>query len=248
MQTKKIFAANWKMNKKPEESILFCKELIAKTTDYFFNEKEIYIFPQNFSLYSIAKELIGTSIKYGPQQIHIENSGAFTGENSLALAQGFKCQICLIGHSERRQLFHESDEWISKKVNLCLEQNIKPIICIGETLEQRQSGKTFDVLHHQLWSALKSVNANQEFIVAYEPVWAIGTGQVATKDQVAEVHSYLAQQLKQKEYQLFSLLYGGSVKAENAKELIQIEYVDGFLIGGASLEVSSFLNICNCLN
>ncbi len=242
--SKKIFAANWKMHKTPQQAAEFAKNFLTKVKDDFFNHNEVMIFPQNFSLAAIATEFKNSKVQYGPQQIHTELKGAFTGENSLELAQAIGAQICLIGHSERRQFFHEDHTAINKKVKLCLEKNITPILCFGETLEDRQSNQTFDVCFKQLDEALTNIDTSKRLVLAYEPVWAIGTGQVATSDQVKEVHEKVFQKMQSSSFKNFQILYGGSVKADNAKELIGIPHVDGFLIGGASLEVDSFLRIC----
>lgn len=249
---KKIFAANWKMNKTPAQSKEFTQKLLNQLSDNFFDNKEIYIFPQNFSLTAVADAFQSSAVTYnslqwGPQHIHSELSGAYTGENSLLLAKSTGAQLCLIGHSERRQLFSETDEAISMKVQICQKHNVLPVVCIGETLQERQSGKTFDILFKQLSAGLSLCDKDQKLVIAYEPVWAIGTGQVATVQQVVEVHARLHLFLNEKGYKNVSLLYGGSVKAENAKDLISIPHVDGFLIGGASLEVDSFLKICNSI-
>lgn len=242
----KIFAANWKMNKTPAQAGAFAKDFLSKVQKSFFDNKEIFIFPQNFSLSVLAQEFKGTSVLFGPQQIHPQLKGAFTGENSLELAKSIDSKICLIGHSERRQFFHETNGDINKKINLCHEHQVLPVFCFGETLQERQNNETFKVCFQQIEDALVNVDKNRRLILAYEPVWAIGTGQVATSDQVKEVHAHVFEKMKTLGFKDFHILYGGSVKADNAKELIQIPHVDGFLIGGAALEVDSFLAICQC--
>lgn len=244
---KKIFAANWKLNKTPDQASTFAQDFLTKTSGNFFENKEAFIFPQNFSLDAVSRGFKNSQVQFGPQQIHTETKGAFTGENSLVLAKSLGCQICLIGHSERRQFFSETNSLINKKVLLCQTSDVLPVLCIGETLDQRQKNETLKVCFEQLETALAGVDTAKRIIVAYEPVWAIGTGQVATLDQVKEVHAELFKKMTLLNFKNFQLLYGGSVKADNAKELISISHVDGFLIGGASLEVASFLDICNCL-
>ncbi len=244
---KKIFAANWKLNKTPDQATAFAQDFLTKTSGNFFENKEAFIFPQNFSLDAVSRGFKNSQVQFGPQQIHTETKGAFTGENSLDLAKSLGCQICLIGHSERRQFFSETNSLINKKVLLCQASDVLPVLCIGETLEQRQKNETLKVCFEQLETALTGIDTAKRIVVAYEPVWAIGTGQVATLDQVQEVHSELFKKMTSLDFKNFQLLYGGSVKADNAKELISIPHVDGFLIGGASLEVVSFLDICNCL-
>jgi triosephosphate isomerase len=164
----------------------------------------------------------------------------------MALSVGSK--ICLIGHSERRQFFSEMNSGINKKVALCQSLNVLPVLCIGESLEQRQKNETLKVCFEQLETALANIDPTKKIVIAYEPVWAIGTGQVATLEQVKEVHAELFKKMTALKFTSFQLLYGGSVKADNAKDLISIPHVDGFLIGGASLEVASFLAICNSVN
>jgi triosephosphate isomerase (TIM) len=243
--SKKIFAANWKLNKTPDQALTFAQDFLAKTSGSFFENKEAFIFPQNFSLDAVSRGFKGSQVQFGPQQIHVEVKGAFTGENSLDLAKSLGAQICLIGHSERRQFFAETHSLIHKKVLLCQASDVLPVLCIGESLEQRQKNETLKVCFEQLETALTGVDTTKRIVVAYEPVWAIGTGQVATLNQVKEVHAELYKKMTSLNFKNFQLLYGGSVKSDNAKDLISIPHVDGFLIGGASLEVKNFLDICN---
>lgn len=241
---KKIFAANWKLNKTPLESKSFCEDLLKKVNSAFFEKSEIFIFPQNFSVGLVSQAIKGSGILTGPQNIHFETKGAFTGENSAELAAQFGCQLVLLGHSERRQYFHENAIDLNKKIKLTQKLGLIPVYCIGESLAERQSGQTEQVCFEQLESAFADVNRDTRFVVAYEPVWAIGTGQVATVEQVADIHKKLFVKMNELGFKNFQLLYGGSVKPDNSKELLQIPHVDGFLIGGASLEVSSFSQIC----
>mgnify|MGYP000927370161 FL=1 len=247
MSSKKIFAANWKLNKTPEQAQAFAQDFLIQTSEMFNQKKEVFIFPQNFSLDALSREFKSSVVQFGPQQIHTETKGAFTGENSIDLAKSLGSKLCLIGHSERRQFFAEANSFINKKVLLCQISDILPVLCIGESLEHRQKNETLKVCFEQLETALVGADVMKRIVVAYEPVWAIGTGQVATLDQVKEVHTELFKKMNALNFKNFQLLYGGSVKADNAKDLISIPYVDGFLIGGASLEVSSFLDICNCI-
>ncbi len=247
---KKIFAANWKLNKSPEEARRFVIQLKndifsqEKQAGDFFNDKEIILFPSAFAMEAVSTLCAGTKIFFGPQNISNEKSGAFTGENSAVVAQELKSQFALVGHSERRALFFESDHLLNKKNILLQSLGMTTVFCIGETLQQRQENKTLDVCFAQIETGLKGCAVQDRLIVAYEPVWAIGTGQVATIDQVQEVHLALFQKLQKMGFNNFQLLYGGSVKADNAQALLQVPHVDGFLIGGASLEVESFLKIC----
>ncbi len=243
---KKIFAANWKLNKNPEQAREFIIQFKNEIFSYpnFFETREVLVFPQAYSLEAVASLCAGSAIGFGPQNIYFHSSGAFTGENSATLSKELGCQFALVGHSERRQIFNETDSQINQK-NLHLQslQTI-PIFCIGETLDQRQKLQTLEVCSAQLDLGLQGFKTNQRLLVAYEPVWAIGTGQVATLNQVAEVHLALYDKLIARGHLNFQLLYGGSVKPENAAELLKVPHVDGFLVGGASLEVNSFLKIC----
>lgn len=242
----KIFAANWKLNKTPEEArefVISFKNEVFKKTD-FFADKEIIIFPQAFSLEAISSLCADTDIGYGPQNIYSEKSGAFTGENSVEIAKALKCEYVLIGHSERREIFKEQDDLLNKKLALTQALGLTPVFCIGETLASREAGQTLKVCFAQLENGLNNLNKTKRFIIAYEPVWAIGTGKVATTAQVAEVHSELHKYLTSYGLNDFQLLYGGSVKPDNSQELLNIPFVDGFLIGGAALQVESFIKIC----
>ncbi len=243
---KKIFAANWKLNKSPEESrefVIQLKNEIFKIENFFLN-KEVILFPQAYSLEGISNLCAGTHIHFGPQNIHSEVSGAFTGENSGQIAQTLKSQFALVGHSERREIFKETDSQINQKNRLLQSLIMTPVFCVGETLAEREQKKTLEICFSQLQQGLQDCNPQKRLIVAYEPVWAIGTGKVATLQQVAEVHQALKDKLTAMSFENFQLLYGGSVKPENAAGLLKVAHVDGFLIGGASLEVNSFLKIC----
>jgi triosephosphate isomerase (TIM) len=242
----KIFAANWKLNKTPEEAREFVvkfKNDIFKTPD-FFNGKEVIIFPSAFALEALSSLCAGTQIGFGPQNIYFEKSGAFTGENSAEVAKSMRANFALVGHSERRELFKEQDEQLDKKNALLQSLGLTPVFCIGESLTQREAGKTLEVCFSQIENGLISFDKSQRLILAYEPVWAIGTGRVAASEQVAEVHLALYQYLTKHEFKNFQILYGGSVKPENSKQLLATPHVDGFLIGGAALQVESFLKIC----
>lgn len=244
--SKKIFAANWKLNKTPEEARQFVIELKneAYKSPGFFDSREIIIFPQAYSLEGVSTLCAGTAIGYGPQNVYFENSGAFTGENSVSVAKALKSRFVLIGHSERREIFKESDELQNKKMKTVQQQELTPVFCIGETLAQREAGQTIQVCSSQLEQGLAGADKSKKLIVAYEPVWAIGTGKVATSAQVAEVHREIHAWLKKNLFSDFSILYGGSVKPENSKELLGIDHVNGFLIGGAALQVTSFMKVC----
>ncbi len=248
---KKIFAANWKLNKNPEQArefIIQFKNEVFKMNNFsadFFANKEIIIFPQAFSLEAVSTICAGSAIGYGPQNVYSENFGAFTGENSADIARALNCNYALVGHSERREIFKEQDELLNKKVSLLQSLDLTPVFCVGETLAQRESRKTLQICFSQLDNGLRNLDKSKRFIIAYEPVWAIGTGKVATINQVAEVHGELYKYLITYGLSDFQMLYGGSVKPENARELLAVPFVDGFLIGGASLQVDSFVKICS---
>ena len=232
----KIIAANWKMNKTIAESISFINELSTLIKE---TEHEIVICPPFTALGSLPE----SRFSLGAQNMHFEDSGAFTGEISALMLKELGCKYVLLGHSERRHIFNESDSLISKKLKKALEHSLIPILCIGETLEQREAGKTKEVISHQLKSSLADAEVNSSSIViAYEPVWAIGTGKTATPQQAQEVHSFIRSLLKDKD---IKILYGGSVKPANSKELLSQEDIDGVLVGGASLDAGSFSEIAN---
>ncbi len=242
---KKIFAANWKLNKTPTDSVKFITDFLKLAANGVFSQSEVLLFPQAFSLDAVAKGCNGTKIQFGPQNIFSAKSGAFTGENSAEVAQLLGAQYALVGHSERRQIFGELDALLNAKLQLLQNLKMTPILCIGESLEQRDAGLTEKICFEQLEKSLVGLNTGLHLIVAYEPIWAIGTGKVATPAQVGAIHEKLSQKLTDLGFVKFQLLYGGSVKADNAKELLQIPHVHGFLIGGASLDPDSFYKICN---
>lgn len=244
--SRKIFAANWKLNKTPEEARQFVIQFKNEAFRFenFFESREVLLFPSAFALEAVSSLCAGSAIGYGPQNIYSEKSGAFTGENSADVALSLKAQFALVGHSERREVFKEANELLNKKTLLLQQLQMTPVFCIGETLAQRDAGDTLKVCLEQLNLGLQGTDTQERLIVAYEPVWAIGTGRVATVDQVAEVHAQLYKHLKSAGYVEFQLLYGGSVKPDNARELLSIPHVDGFLIGGAALQVESFMKVC----
>lgn len=248
----KIFAANWKLHKTPQETREFFtsfKNLAATPAKTKSTEVSTMVFfPPATSLEAAAQSLTGTAIEWGAQNAYLEGKGAFTGEVSAAVVKELGAQWILLGHSERRKIFLESDELVASKLAYVQSLGLKPMLCIGETLEERETGKTADVLKSQLQKGLSKANKEQPLAIAYEPVWAIGTGKVATPQQVRETHQAVRGFLSQLGFATKTpILYGGSVKVDNARELIQIQNVDGFLVGGASLEPKTFLDICQCL-
>ncbi len=246
MATKKIFAANWKLNKSPEQARTFVIQFKSEVFkhDTFFANREVILFPPAIALDAVAMLCAGTQIGYGPQNVYHEKTGAFTGENSAAVAAELRAQYALVGHSERREIFKESDSGLNRK-NLLLESlKMTSVFCVGESLKQREDFQTLPVCFAQLDAGLNGLDLDQRIIIAYEPVWAIGTGKVATIQQVAEVHEAIFDKVTARGFRNFSILYGGSVKPDNAAELLKVPHVDGFLIGGASLEVTTFLGVC----
>ena len=244
---KPIIAGNWKMYKTLEQA----QELVNLLQRELYDTKDtdIVICPPFTLLGFIADMLESGSILLGAQDMHWEREGAFTGEISAGMLKDAGCKFVIIGHSERRQFFGETNETVNKKIFAALDNSLIPIMCIGENLTEREGGITFAVIKEQLELGLKNLNADKlkEIIIAYEPVWAIGTGKVATPGQAQEAHKYIRNQLS-KNYgsslsQGIRIQYGGSVKPDNIKELMAQEDIDGALVGGASLNADSFTAI-----
>ena len=241
---KKIFAANWKLFKSPQQT----RDFFSQWKESFTNSKnEIVFFPSAICLEaaSAAIQSMGSTydLNFGVQNAYFKAEGAFTGENSAMVVQALGGKYVLIGHSERRQVFGESNESLAEKVSYTQALGMVPMLCVGETLEERENNMTMDVLKRQLSEGLKKADVVKPLVVAYEPVWAIGTGKVASPQQVQETHKDVFDLLKGLGFTA-PILYGGSVKPDNAAGLIKIPHVDGFLVGGASLEVATFKKIC----
>ena len=239
---KPIVAANWKMNFTIDESLNLIDEIIKRSPSV---EAKIIFFPNYISLQSVKQKLVDTAYMVGSQNVHHNESGAFTGEVSASMLSILDLDYVIIGHSERRQYFNEGDDQVNQKIKRALDVNIKPVVCIGETIDERKSGKTTEVLNRQLNKAFEEVDvlSANKIIVAYEPVWAIGTGVSADENQVLEAHALIKQTLVSIFSENIPILYGGSVNTSNAFELINLNNVDGFLIGGASLKSESFCQI-----
>lgn len=236
-----IVAANWKMNLTIEEGLDLVKQVLDGSSS---DGSEIIFFPPSIALSAIGGMLKNTDYKVGIQNIHHEKSGAYTGEISAEMVKFLDVQYAIIGHSERRQYFFETDAQINGKIKSALSANLCPVVCVGESLPERESGKTNEILKKQLMSALKDIdNISDRLVIAYEPVWAIGTGKSADLNQVYDAHNFINEILQSRFKNHTPILYGGSVKAENASELCEIKNVDGFLIGGASLQSESFCQI-----
>ncbi len=242
-----LIAGNWKMHKTVRETLNYIRrfrELVSEVTD-----REIMIAPPFTALYPAGRELAGTNIKLGAQNAHWAEKGAFTGEISPLMLKECGVEYVILGHSERRHLFGETDEMIRKRLSGVISAGLKPILCVGETLTERESGKTFEVLERQVREALSGFSAEElkALVIAYEPVWAIGTGRTATPEQAQEAHRYvrgLLAELFGKDFaETTRILYGGSVKPENIAELMAQSEVDGALVGGASLDPETFVRI-----
>jgi triosephosphate isomerase len=226
-----LIAGNWKMFKGPAETGAFCRELRARELP---EGVDVAICPPYVSLDTAVRELAGTEIAVCAQNVHWEREGAFTGEISAGMLLEVGAYGTIVGHSERRQYFGETDETVGKRARAALDAGLWVIACVGETEAQREAGETEDVLRRQI-SALAE---HEQLVIAYEPVWAIGTGKTATPEIAQEAHALIKSLLD------LPVLYGGSVKPDNAAELLALPAVDGALVGGASLEVDSFEAIC----
>ncbi len=242
-----LLAANWKMNKTLPETEHFFKEFLNNLGTV--KNKDILICPPFTALATVAELIKNSPVQLGAQNMHFEDSGAFTGEISADMLKSCGCHYVILGHSERRHVFHESDDFINKKMKKALEKNISPILCVGEKLEERENDAAFHVVKKQIEKGLSGLNSQmmKKVIIAYEPVWAIGTGKTATPAQAQEMHAYIRRNLSELFDQNTSketrILYGGSIKPRNIKELMEQPDIDGGLIGGASLETVSFLQI-----
>lgn len=243
---KKFMVANWKMNKTLGEALAFIDKFIPAVKN--ITDREIGIAPTFLCIESVGKSIKNTNIKLCAQNAFYENSGAYTGEVSPAMLKDAGVEYVIIGHSERRKYFHETDEVINKKIHACIREGLKVIFCIGETLEERKDNKTFEVLKTQIKEGLSGQNTPDFVTLAYEPVWAIGTGVVATEEQIREAHLFIREQLKElygEKAQEVRILYGGSVTPENISSIMAVENVDGVLVGGASLDPIKFAKIVN---
>jgi triosephosphate isomerase (TIM) len=242
-----FIAGNWKMFKTAKETAALAEELKKKLKGV--SDIDIAICPPFLSIPAAVESLKGANIKVGAQNMHFEETGAFTGEISSAMIVESGAKIVILGHSERRHIFGETDEFINKKLKKALSAALKPVLCIGEKLEERESGKTEQVLHTQLTNSLKGISSDEmtDIVIAYEPVWAIGTGKTATPEQAESAHVYvrkvLAEMFSKDTAEKVIIQYGGSVKPENIDEIMACENIDGVLVGGASLKADSFERI-----
>ena len=245
---KKVIAGNWKMNMLPNETINFIEGLSQEIKDV---KNEIILCVPYTDLFYALLTAQNTNIKIGAQNMHWKEKGAYTGEISGQMLKSIGVEYVIIGHSERRQYFAETDETVNLKVKSALENNLKPIICVGETLEQREHGETEKIIESKIKLALKDLTKEQirAIIIAYEPVWAIGTGKTATPEEANNVIKYIRKQIKELYNEEIAeniiIQYGGSVKASNAEELFNMSDIDGALVGGASLNFKEFSEIVN---
>lgn len=246
---KKIVAGNWKMNKSLEEGMALASEVANIANDELMNGSQLIICVPFIHLASVAKLLAGSKVGVGAQNCSDQASGAFTGEISAAMIKSTGAGYVIIGHSERREYFKESDELLARKTDIVLANGLIPIFCIGETLTERESGVHFDIVKKQLDEGLFHLSAAEfgKVIVAYEPVWAIGTGKTATSAQAQEIHKVIRDHVASKYGAAvaddLTIQYGGSCKPDNAPELFACPDVDGGLIGGASLKARDFVDI-----
>ena len=246
-ERKLIVAGNWKMNKTVAEALDLVRGCKLELSN--IKEVDVVVCPPFTALSEVSKAILDSTIRLGAQNMSENNVGAYTGEIAAVMLKEFSVRYVILGHSERRQYQKESDELISKKALAAHGASLKPIICVGETLEQRDGGQTESVLQSQVQGSLAGLSKEQmsETIIAYEPVWAIGTGKTATTAQAQEAHAFIRRQLAKLFDETIArrvrIQYGGSVKAANARELMSQPDVDGALVGGASLEVRSFADI-----
>jgi triosephosphate isomerase len=242
-----LICGNWKMFKTVQESVFHVKELRALVKDVV--GVEIVVAPPFTALHAAAEAARNSNIAVSAQNMHWEREGAFTGEVSAAMVREAGAEFVIIGHSERRALFGETDAAVNKKTHAALAAGLTPIVCIGETLDQRDRNETLAVLDRQIKDGLDGITGAHlaGMVVAYEPVWAIGTGRTATPQQAGEAHAHIRQRLKQwfglEAAESCHLLYGGSVKPDNIAKLMGASDVDGALVGGASLDLNAFLQI-----
>lgn len=243
---KPIIAGNWKMNNTISEGLELVKEIkhVANDTDV-----EVIVCVPYIALDRIKSELKDSNIKVAAQNMHYEESGAFTGEISPLMLKEIDIDYCVIGHSERRQYFNETDETVNKKIKAAIKHNIKSIVCIGETLEEREAGKEEDIVKAQLLNALEDVNASDmvNVVIAYEPIWAIGTGKTASSEDAGNMCSFIRETIKEKYgvdvSEEVRIQYGGSVKPNNVTEIMNQYDIDGALVGGASLKADDFIQL-----
>ena len=241
-----LIAGNWKMFKTKAEALAFAEELkvLYKGTDV-----QAAICAPFTNLEALVEAFRGTGVKVGAQNVHFAEEGAYTGEISAAMLEEIGVDFCIVGHSERRQYFAETDETVNKKLKKLFAGSIRPILCVGESLEQRDAGKAFDIVKEQLAADLGGIDAEcvKKLVIAYEPIWAIGTGRTATPEQAEEMCAFIRSTLiamyDEDTADEVIIQYGGSVKQANATEIMNMDEIDGALVGGASLKAEDFMEI-----
>lgn len=247
---KTLIAGNWKMNNDIEQSLKLIEGL-KSLSDKFDNNVDVLVCPTFTSLYVVKEVLKDSNIKIGAQNMHFEDNGAYTGEISPVMLKKMEIEYVIIGHSERRQYFNETDETVNKKLKSALKYDIIPILCVGETLEQRENKIEKETVKNQIVKAYENIEPSDavKIIVAYEPIWAIGTGKNATSEQANEMASFIRKCISEIYDKQLSdkviIQYGGSVKGDNAKDILSQSDIDGALVGGASLKAEEFLKIIN---
>jgi len=241
---RKLVVGNWKMHGSRAENAKLLSELWRALPAP--QHVDVAVCPPFVYLTTVREQLIGSAFKLGAQNVSAADPGAITGEVAATMLSDCGCDFVIVGHSERRQLFGESDEQVAQKTAIALRYGLMPIVCVGETLTEREAGKTLDVIARQLDAVFTSLSTAElhRIVVAYEPVWAIGTGRTATPEQAQEVHAFIRQRLLRYDAAQVQILYGGSVKAGNAQALFAQIDIDGGLIGGASLNAEEFAAIC----
>jgi triosephosphate isomerase len=244
---KKVIAGNWKMYKTPEQTAAFFRDFLPSVATH--TRDEIVVCPPFVDLHAGIEAAKGSNVAIGAQNLHWEKEGAFTGEISAVMLTAIQVTHVIIGHSERRQYFNETDDTVNRKLETALENGLTPIVCVGEVLEEREAGLTEDVLRRQCVRAFNGISAKKaaKLVVAYEPVWAIGTGKTATPQMASDAHAVIRHEVEKSFGEDFAaklrILYGGSVKPDNASALMSESEIDGALVGGASLDSASFAKI-----
>jgi triosephosphate isomerase len=241
-----VIAANWKMHKTVGEAVAFAEAIAPRLRAV--DDVDVVIAPPYPALQALGKALEGSGVALAAQNVHPQPQGAFTGEVSTGMLVDLGCRYVILGHSERRAIFGETSAFVAEKLGAVLDAGLRPIVCVGESLEEREAGRTFDVVGNQLDGSLEPLPADRadEVVVAYEPVWAIGTGKTATPDLAQEVHAFVRKRLAERlagAADRIRIQYGGSVKPDNAADLMARPDIDGALVGGASLDPESFCAI-----
>lgn len=246
---KPLIAGNWKMNLDVSEATELARLIAEESLKH--NDRDILIAPSHTNLYPVYEVIKNSKVLLSAQNMHYEDKGAFTGEVSARQIKSAGCSYVIIGHSERRNIFGETNDMLNKKIKKALSENLNVIYCVGEKLQERENGVTFEIIKQQLSEGLKEVNYDEfsKIVIAYEPVWAIGTGKTATPEQAEEVHKFIREYLERNYGKEISentrILYGGSVNDKNIDELMKAENIDGVLVGGASIVAEKFIRIIN---